>query len=37
VIGDSFIEGLMNPYRDMLHGRLAGNLGLPLNEEAIAK
>ena len=28
VIGDSFIEGYMNPYRDMLQSRLAVHLGL---------
>ena len=28
VLGDSFVEGLMNPYSDMLQARLAHNLGL---------
>ena len=31
VIGDSFIEGAMNPYQNMLQGRLAGSLGMPMS------
>ncbi len=32
VIGDSFIEGYMNPYQDMLQGRLADRLGMPMSQ-----